>query len=146
MAIISVSLGDKLLEEIDALKDEIGFSGRSEIFRASTRLLIADNDEKKNLKGHIHSILILIHPQKSEDKVTQIKHNFEDIINTQIHSHLQENQCLELFILQGDASETYDIACQTYPTNIWVMIYGIGPVYGENYRLASGEHEIKRSR
>nr|WP_243687297.1 ribbon-helix-helix protein, CopG family [Methanobacterium formicicum] len=50
MAIISVSLGDKLLEEIDALKDEIGFSGRSEIFRASTRLLIADNDEKKEFE------------------------------------------------------------------------------------------------
>ena len=50
------------------------------------------------------------------------------------------------FILQGDASETYDIACQTYPNNIWVMLYGIGPVYGENYRLASGEREIKRSR
>ena len=36
MAIISVSLSDKLLSEIDHLKDEIGFSGRSEVIRAST--------------------------------------------------------------------------------------------------------------
>jgi len=110
MAIISVSLSEKLLDEIDALKDDIGFSGRSEIFRASTRLLIADNDEKKNLEGYINSILILIHPKKSEDKVTQIKHNFEDIINTQIHSHLQENQCLELFILEGDAGRMRELS------------------------------------
>jgi CopG family transcriptional regulator, nickel-responsive regulator len=110
MTIISVSLSEKLLEEIDSLKEEIGFSGRSEVFRASTRLLIADNDEKKNLKGCIHSILILIHPQKSEDKVTEIKHHFEDIINTQIHSHLEENQCMELFILEGDASRIRELS------------------------------------
>ncbi|MBV1768341.1 MAG: ribbon-helix-helix domain-containing protein, partial [Methanobacterium sp.] len=34
MAIISISLNDKLLEEIDALKDEMGFSGRSDVIRA----------------------------------------------------------------------------------------------------------------
>lgn len=110
MAIISVSLNEKLLQEIDALKEEVGFSGRSEVFRASTRLLIADNEEKNKLEGYINSILILIHPKKSEDKVTQIKHNFEDIINTQIHSHLQENQCLELFILEGDAGRMRELS------------------------------------
>jgi CopG family nickel-responsive transcriptional regulator len=110
MTIISVSLNEKLLKEIDSLKEEVGFSGRSEIVRASTRLLIADNDEKKKLEGYINSILILIHPKKSEDKVTQIKHHFEDIINTQIHSHLQENQCLELFILEGDAGRMRELS------------------------------------
>jgi CopG family nickel-responsive transcriptional regulator len=103
MVIISVSLSDKLLEEIDELKDEMGFSGRSEVIRAASRMLLADNQEKKGVEGHVHSILILIHPQRSEDKVTEIKHHFEDIISTQIHSHLQQNQCLELFILEGDA-------------------------------------------
>jgi len=110
MSIISVSLSKKLLDEIDALKEEVGFSGRSEVIRASTRLLIADNNEKKEMVGEINAILILIHHQKSEDKVTQIKHDFEDIINTQIHSHLQENQCLELFILDGNASRIRELS------------------------------------
>jgi CopG family nickel-responsive transcriptional regulator len=110
MAIISISLSKKLLEEIDALKEEVGFSGRSEIIRASSRLLIADNNEKKEMDGEINAILILIHHQKSEDKVTQIKHGFEDIINTQIHSHLQKNQCLELFILGGDAGRIRELS------------------------------------
>jgi CopG family transcriptional regulator, nickel-responsive regulator len=110
MAIISVSLSQKLLEEIDALKEEVGFSGRSEVIRASTRLLIADDKEKMEMVGEINAILILIHHQKSEDKVTLIKHGFEDIINTQIHSHLQENQCLELFILDGDAGRIRELS------------------------------------
>jgi CopG family transcriptional regulator, nickel-responsive regulator len=103
MTIISISLSQKLLEEIDQLKDEVGFSGRSEVIRASTRMLIADNQEKKDLKGDINSILIVIHNQKAEDKVTEIKHDFEDIINTQIHSHLKDETCLEIFIMEGDA-------------------------------------------
>ncbi|OPY28882.1 MAG: putative nickel-responsive regulator [Methanobacterium sp. PtaU1.Bin242] len=103
MAIISVSLTEKLLQEIDQLKEEVGFSGRSEVIRTSTRMLIADNNEKKSQKGDINSVLLLIHDQKSEDKVTEIKHDFEDIISTQIHSHLRENKCLEVFIMEGDA-------------------------------------------
>ena len=109
MAIISISLSQKLLEEIDQLKEEIGYSGRSEVIRASTRMLIADNQEKKGLKGEKNSVLILIHSQKAEDKVTEIKHDFEDIINTQIHSHLQEEKCLELFILEGDAHRMHHL-------------------------------------
>ncbi len=103
MTIISISLSEKLLEEIDNLKEELGFSGRSEVIRTSTRMLIADIQEKKDLQGNINSILIVIHRQKAEDKVTEIKHDFEDIINTQIHSHLKDEKCLEIFIMEGDA-------------------------------------------
>jgi CopG family nickel-responsive transcriptional regulator len=67
MTIISVSLSDKLLQEIDELKEEIGYSGRSEVIRTSTRMLIADNQDKKNLTGTINSILTLIHNPKAED-------------------------------------------------------------------------------
>jgi len=109
MAIISISLSEQLLQEIDQLKDETGFSGRSDVIRASARLLIADNQDKKNLEGNINSILILIHKQESEDKVTEIKHDFEDIIETQIHSHLKEDKCLELFILEGDAKRMHTL-------------------------------------
>lgn len=103
MPIISISLNEKLLEEIDKIKDEIGFSGRSEVIRASARMLIADNKEKEDLSGEINSILVLIHNQEVEDRVTEIKHDFEDIINTQIHNHLKENKCMEIFILDGAA-------------------------------------------
>ncbi len=103
MVIISVSLSDKLLEEIDKIRREFGFSGRSEVIRAGARMLIADNKEKEKLVGRINSVLLLIHNQRAEDVVTEIKHDFEDIINTQIHHHLKDDKCLEVFIIDGDA-------------------------------------------
>jgi len=104
MTIISISLTDEILEEIDRLQKELGFSGRSEVMRAGARMLLADNKEKEALEGGLNSVLLLIHAQKVEDVVTEIKHEFEDIISTQIHNHLREDKCLEVFILEGDAA------------------------------------------
>lgn len=109
MPIISISLSDKLLEETDRIQKELGFSGRSEVIRAGARMLIADSREKEKLVGRINSILLLIHNQKVEDIVTEIKHGFEDITKTQIHSHLRDNKCLEVFVLDGNAKRIKEI-------------------------------------
>ena len=103
MPIISISLTDEILNEIDKFQQELGFSGRSEVMRAGARMLLADNKEKGNLEGWLNSVLLLIHAQKVEGSVTEIKHKYEDIISTQIHNHLREDKCLEVFILEGDA-------------------------------------------
>jgi len=101
--IISMSLSEDLLAEMDRVQKELGFSGRSEVIRAGVRMFLADNREKEKLAGKLDSILMVIHNQKAEDAVTKIKHSFEDIIKTQIHSHLKGDKCLEIFTLDGDA-------------------------------------------
>ncbi len=103
MVIVSISLNDKILKEIDIIQRELGFSGRSEVIRAGARMLISESKEKEGLTGKINSALLLIHSQEAEDAVTEIKHRFEDITKTQTHSHLKENKCLEIFVLDGDA-------------------------------------------
>jgi len=103
MVIVSISLNDTVLREIDRIQKTLGYSGRSEAIRAGARLLISENKENEKLTGNINSILLLVHSQEMEDAVTEIKHNFEDITKTQIHSHLREEKCLEVFVLKGDA-------------------------------------------
>lgn len=92
-----------MLEKLDKIQKELGFSGRSEVIRAGARMLIADKREKEKLTGEINSILLLIHTQDVESVVTGIKHEFEDITNTQVHSHLKKGKCLEIFVLDGNA-------------------------------------------
>lgn len=46
--------------------------------------------------------------------------------------------------LQGDASEEFDKRIQYNPPNVWVIIQGLGPLHGEEFKLNSGEVEIKR--
>ena len=105
MTIISVSLPDTLIEELTAIQKEQGFSGRSEVIRAGLRLLSLETKNTGSITGNITSILILIHNQSDEHVVSDIKHRFEQILKTQIHSHLRDNKCLELFILEGEATD-----------------------------------------
>lgn len=105
MTIISISLNDTILNEIDKIQHEHGYSGRSEVIRAGTRLLISEHKDTDNLSGEINSILLIIHSHDSENTVSEIKHDFKDITKTQIHSHFEKEKCLEIFVLQGNAEK-----------------------------------------
>ena len=107
--IISVSLSENLLEEISRIQMEMGFSGRSEVVRAGLRKLIAERKERERLSGRINSILLVVHDREDEDIVNKIKHEFDDVINTQLHSHLRGEKCLEIFILDGEAERIREI-------------------------------------
>lgn len=105
MSIISVSLPDQLIQEIKSIQNQQGYSGRSEVIRAGLRLLFLENKNTEAVTGVITSILILVHNHEDEYVVSDIKHQFEQVTRTQIHSHLRENKCLELFILEGEATD-----------------------------------------
>src|SRR4030042_312708 len=103
MPIISISLNDNILEEMTNSQNTLGFSGRSELIRAAVRMFIAEMKTQNELTGKINGVLITSHNQDTEHFVTNIKHKYEDIINTQIHNRLETGKCLEVFILEGTA-------------------------------------------
>lgn len=103
VSIVSVSLNEDVLTEIAELERELGFSGRSEVVRAGIRGLAADEREKRKLKGRINAVLIAVHGRTQENAVNKTKHDFEDVIETQVHSHLKDDKCLEVFVLDGEA-------------------------------------------
>lgn len=105
MPIVSISLNDEILSEIDKLQKSMGFSGRSEIIRAGIRNLISEEKQRSNLSGLIHAILMVIHNEESEQIVTGIKHNHEELIGTHLHSKIEGNKCMELFLLHGEADK-----------------------------------------
>lgn len=116
MPIVSISLNDEILSEIDKLQKSMGFSGRSEIIRAGIRNLIAEEKQRSNLSGLIHAILMIIHDEESEQIVTGIKHNHEELIGTHLHSKIEGNKCMELFLLHGEADKV-DEMTKDFKTN-----------------------------
>ena len=103
--IISMSLSEELLAELEELKKSVGFSGRSEVIRSGVKMLIEDIREKKRLKGHAECVLIFVHGKKFENTFIKAKHRYEDIISTQVHSNLCNDKCLEVFVLHGSANK-----------------------------------------
>ncbi|VFJ13995.1 putative nickel-responsive regulator [Candidatus Nitrosocosmicus franklandus] len=109
MPIISVSLNENIIQELDKLQKFLGFSGRSEIVRASVRNLLLEEKRIDELSGVLHSVLLVIHDEKSDQEISEIRHGFDKIINTHIHNKIDKDRCLEIFVLYGDAKEIKNI-------------------------------------
>lgn len=102
--ILSISVSSEFEEEMNTLLREMKFSGRSEMVRAGLRKLLSDYRETEKLTGKKDCILLVVHNKQAEHDVTLAKHEFDDIIATQIHNNLRGGKCLELFFLQGNAT------------------------------------------
>tara|TARA_B100001167_G_scaffold182411_1_gene140199 strand:- start:466 stop:849 length:384 start_codon:yes stop_codon:yes gene_type:complete len=102
MPIVSISLNDEILSEIDKLQTTMGFSGRSEAIRAGIRSFVSEEKQKSDLSGNIHAILLVVHNDEFDHVVSGITHNFEDLITTHLHSKIDQEKCMELFVIDGD--------------------------------------------
>ncbi len=110
MTIVSVSIPEEMVDEMDTIQKSMGFSGRSELIRAAVRGLIADNREKNGISGEVNAVIVATHDQSNEEAVTRLKHSFEDIVKTHLHNKLSRRSCAELFLVQGDGSKIASMA------------------------------------
>ena len=105
MTIVSLSFPETMISEMDQIQKAGSFAGRSELVRAAVRLLIEDSKEKDNLSGHMNAIVLVTHDESDEAPVTRLKHEFEEIVRTHIHNKISKNNCVELFLLEGDGKK-----------------------------------------
>ncbi len=64
----------------------------------------------------MHAILLVVHSDKFDHIVSGIKHNFEDLITTHLHSKIEGDKCMELFVIDGEA-ERVSIITKDFQTN-----------------------------
>jgi CopG family nickel-responsive transcriptional regulator len=105
MPIVSVSLNDDIMNEMEKLQKLLGFSGRSEIVRAGIRNMLSEEKQRNDLTGMLHSLLLVIHDEKSDDEISNMRHSYDKLINTHLHSKIDRDRCLEIFLLRGEAEE-----------------------------------------
>ena len=87
------------------LQKSLGFTGRSEIIRASVRTMLSEERKKQDLVGNVHAIFLVIHDEKSDDQINEIGHAYDKLINTHLHNKIDKDKCLEIFVLKGDATQ-----------------------------------------
>jgi CopG family nickel-responsive transcriptional regulator len=116
MPIVSISLNEEILSELDKLQKSMGFSGRSEAIRAGIRTFVSEEKQKADLSGNIHAILLVVHNNQFDHVVSGITHNFEDLITTHLHSKIEKEKCMELFLINGDAQKVSTIT-KDFQTN-----------------------------
>jgi CopG family transcriptional regulator, nickel-responsive regulator len=94
-----------MIKEMDQIQKSGGFAGRSELVRSAIRLLFENSRDKSALTGHMNAIIVVTHDESNEAPITKLKHEFEDIVKTHIHSKISPSNCVELFLLEGDGKK-----------------------------------------
>ena len=105
MTIVSLSFPDQMIKELDQIQGSGGFAGRSELVRTAIRLLIEDRKEKDSLLGRVSAVIVVTHDESNEAPITRLKHQFDHIVKTHIHNKISHGNCVELFLVEGDAKK-----------------------------------------
>ena len=116
MPIVSISLNEEILKQIDNLQKNLGFSGRSDAIRAGIRSFVSEEKQKEDLSGNVNAILLVVHNDEYDNQVTEVKHSYEDLITMHLHSKIEGDKCMELFILKGESELVSDIT-KNFQTN-----------------------------
>ncbi len=101
-----VSLDKDLLDKFDRLIRVKNYPNRSEAFRDLIRqeLVKKQWEDDKEIAGAI--ILIYDHHRrKLINKLTDIQHDFQKMIISTQHIHLDHNNCLEIIAVKGNPKE-----------------------------------------
>ncbi len=110
---IGISLPKNLLDRFDEILEYRGYSSRSEGIRDAIRNYITYYKWMSDVTGERQGVITMIydHEQRGLLQVlTEIQHEYLDVIQSSLHSHISHDKCVEIILLRGDGAKIKDIA------------------------------------
>ncbi len=98
-----ISLEKELLATFDRLIKERNYTNRSEALRDLIRqeLVKKQWQQNKEIAGAI-TFVYDHHKRELLNKITDVQHNFQKVIISTQHIHLDHNNCLEIIAIRGN--------------------------------------------
>lgn len=130
MAVVSVSLPDHLLERIDEFSEKHGYSGRSELVRDAARNLLGEFQDQK-LQDHelVGTVTAIFDDTGVEKSMIDLRHEYDGIVKSNVHSHIGEEYCMEHFVLEGSLDDIRDFVGSVRGTsNVLSINYSVNPI------------------
>jgi CopG family nickel-responsive transcriptional regulator len=109
---IGVAIDSDLLEKFDELIAQRGYSNRSEAFRDLIRGELVEEAWAKPDSPVVGTVTLVYdhHVRLLNEKLTEMQHQHYDHILSSLHVHLDHDNCLEVLVVKGKASEVRAIA------------------------------------
>jgi len=106
-----VSFPEELLREFDRVVKELGISSRSQAIQEAIRAFISLNSWRLMEEEVAGAILVhYSHEERGvEEDLTDVQHEFMDIIPSALHIHLSREDCLLIIAVRGRASRVKDL-------------------------------------
>jgi CopG family nickel-responsive transcriptional regulator len=112
MTVISMTLPSGLLDKFDQFIKARGYYSRSEAFRDAIRSLIAEAEVAKLETGTVAATMMITCDYARRDvdlRMSEIRHEFDDIVVENFHRHIDQQYCLEVFIAEGNYQRVLEL-------------------------------------
>ena len=110
---VGVTFPPELLKELDNVIDEMGYESRSKAIQDAVSSFITDQRLLHEQKGKKAGVLVMVydHDVKGlEDDLIESQHHHRDVINSVLHVHLSDRECLEAVAVKGEAEDIRKLA------------------------------------
>ena len=132
MTVVSISMPDSLLERIDTFAEEHGYTGRSEVFREAARNLLGEFEDKKLEDRDLMGVVTVLFDYENttvEERMMHLRHEYEGLVASNVHNHVGDHYCMELFILEGSLSDISTFVGKIRATKDTLTVdYSVTPV------------------
>ncbi len=110
---IGISLPKNLLDKFDEIITYRGYSSRSEGIRDAIRSYITYYKWMSDVTGERQGVITMIYDHEQRGllaTLTDIQHEFMEIIQATLHSHVTHDRCLEIVLVRGEGSDLKTLA------------------------------------
>lgn len=98
MPIISLSLPDELVSDMDHAIAQGTYKGRSEFLRAAIKTHL---QQTPTTHGHIHGSITVTYPHGKEGRLADVRHAHHDVVLSMMHTHCEPETCMDVLIVGG---------------------------------------------
>jgi CopG family nickel-responsive transcriptional regulator len=105
MTVISITLPNHLLKQFEEFIKTRGYYSRSEAFRDAVRNLLTETELMKMETSEVAATVMIISDYARKDvdlKITELRHEFDDVVVENVHRHIGNKYCLEVLIAEGN--------------------------------------------
>jgi CopG family nickel-responsive transcriptional regulator len=119
MAVISISLPQDLLSEVEKKIEKHGYAGRSDLTREALRSFIEDFDADARLDGEVVATVTVVFREGSEveDTVNSLRHDYGGSVIDGSHSCIDENRCMEVLVMRAEIEEVNEVVGKVRSSN-----------------------------
>ncbi len=107
----SISLEKDLLAGFDDYIVRHGYSNRSEAVRDLIRKVLVKDEWADD--SEVVGVVTMVydhHKAQLQERITELQHNFYELITSTTHIHMDHHNCLEVTIVKGNASQVQSLA------------------------------------
>ncbi|MDK6028054.1 ribbon-helix-helix domain-containing protein [Ignisphaera sp. 4213-co] len=105
-----VYIPSELARELDELMKSLGIENRSKLLQESLRLFIIEN--KWSIAKEVVGSINILYNHKigdSDKELTELQHDFLDVISSAMHIHLDKERCLLIVAVKGSSNRVKEL-------------------------------------